>query len=342
MKTSTQFEVDKQIRIGCLGSKIFDEKDLPAVCARVRANTIYKEKVSNDKFSCRITANGQHMPVDPSLVDSTSTSSSPDCDKFFQIAYMQAYCKENDLELFMNAFDVVGSFVHVMRLSQFPLFIFFPHNFPLAEYAGKYLEVFGALYGLKESNRLFAIEMDGVMTKALYTKAGSSAGTYVKRSATGKGLCIVVTHVDYVRGISCDPVLINDIRVLGLKDRFKDITEEENCTQYAGISKLPLILLPMLLNVRNLNTLLMLRYGLELPTCLLILLDTPCSADFFESSTSVDDCKPVDSSQYMRLTGSLVHTLSTRDEIRHLVSFLCSKNNKPDAGDFAKARVFMF
>jgi hypothetical protein len=65
--------------------------------------------------------------------------------------------------------------------------------------------------------------------------------------------------------------------------------------------------------------------------------DTPCSADFFELSTSDDDCKPVDSSLYMRLTGSLVHTLGTRDEIRHLVSYLCSENNTPNAGDFAKA-----
>jgi hypothetical protein len=35
-------------------------------------------------------------------VDSTSTSSSPDCDKFFQIAYMQAYCKEHNLEFLMT------------------------------------------------------------------------------------------------------------------------------------------------------------------------------------------------------------------------------------------------
>ena len=334
IKVSTKFEVDKQIRIGCLDSKIFDEEDLPANCAKVRANAVFKKKVSNDKFSCRITADGRLVPFDPSLVDSTATSSSPDCDKFFQIAFMQAYCKEHNLEFHMSAFDVVGGFLRVKRLSKFPLFLFFPHNFPLAEYAGKYLQVFGAIYGLNESNRLFAIEMDRVMIKASYVKAGSSPGTYVKRSATGKGLCIAVTHVDDVRGIACDPVLIDDLRV-GLKDRFQEITEEENCTQYAGITiSVDSVSRAVKCSQPKYIDNVALRTGI---THLPANIDTPCSADFFEPSISVDDCKPVDSSQYMKLTGSLVHTLSTRDEIRHLVSFLCSKNSTPDAGDFAKA-----
>ena len=206
----------------------------------------------------------------------------------------------------------------------------------LAEYAGKYLQVFGAIYGLKESNRLFAIEMDRVMIKASYVKAGSSPGTYVKRSATGKGLCIAVTHVDDVRGIACDPVLIDDLRV-GLKDRFQEITEEENCTQYAGITiSVDSVSRAVKCSQPKYIDNVALRTGI---THLPANIDTaPCSADFFEPSISVDDCKPVDdSSQYMKLTGSLVHTLSTRDEIRHLVSFLCSKNSTPDAGDFAKA-----
>jgi len=177
--------------------------------------------------------------------------------------------------------------------------------------------------------------MDKVMFKASYVRAGSSPGTYVKRSADGKGLCIAVTHVDDVRGIACDPVLINDIRA-GLKDRFDEITEEEGCVQeYAGItiSVNPVSRAVKCSQSKYINNV-ALRIGI---THLPANVDTPCSADFFEPSVTVDDCKAVDSSQYMKLTGSLVHALSTRDEIRHLVSFLCTKNSAPNAGDFAKA-----
>jgi hypothetical protein len=111
----TQFELDKQIRIGSLGSTIFTESELPPDSAAVNANTLYKHKLADDRFTCRITASGRNQPVDYSLVDSTSTSSASESDKFFQLSYMQAYCKSRDEELILSDYDIIGGFLRIKR-----------------------------------------------------------------------------------------------------------------------------------------------------------------------------------------------------------------------------------
>jgi len=63
----------------------------------------------------------------------------------------------------------------------------------------------------------------------------------------------------------------------------------------------------------------------------------PALKDFFESSVLPADIIPVDLMVYQSLTGSLVQTLKCRDEVRHLISHLCSKNSTPTEGDYRKA-----
>jgi hypothetical protein len=67
------------------------------------------------------------------------------------------------------------------------------------------------------------------------------------------------------------------------------------------------------------------------------LVELPCDDDFFSLSVRPEDCVLVSGSLYTSLTGSLVHVLQTRDDVRLFVSHLCSKNAAPCEGDYMKA-----
>ena len=58
---------------------------------------------------------------------------------------------------------------------------------------------------------------------------------------------------------------------------------------------------------------------------------------FFRDSTTPDHLLPASVDAYTSLTGHLVQTLQTRDDVKHLVSHLCSKNSNPNTGDYKKA-----
>ena len=63
----------------------------------------------------------------------------------------------------------------------------------------------------------------------------------------------------------------------------------------------------------------------------------PVSVDFFDPSNTPDDIIPYDTKDYQSLTGSLIQIVKTRDDVRHLISHLCSKNSNPTTGDYTKA-----
>lgn len=334
---STAFELEKQMRIECLGRDIYEAAELPVGCSTVAANALYKEKLADDRFTCRITAAGQDKPVDLSLVSSTFTSSASDADKFFSLAYMQAYCKRTGEALILSDFDVVGGFLRVRRKSAVRLFLQFPSNFPVAEYAGKYVEVFGALYGLKESNRLFAEEMHHVLTAAGFRRAGTGTGLYFKRDPGGanpKSLCLVSVHVDDLRAASSSASLVASLHS-ALCVRFQEITYHEVSSQYAGVETVIHPVSGAILCTQNKYIRKVARsVGVAHMAADVVL---PCDADFFAVSVSAADVVGADSSAYMSLTGCLVHALQTRDDVRDKVSHLCSRNSSPTEGDFAKA-----
>jgi hypothetical protein len=76
------------------------------------------------------------------------------------------------------------------------MFLLFPRNLP-HPLAGQLLEVFGALYGLRESNRLFSLEVDRVLRAAGFASDPLSPMLYFKHHPADPGLFVLVsTHVD--------------------------------------------------------------------------------------------------------------------------------------------------
>ena len=58
---------------------------------------------------------------------------------------------------------------------------------------------------------------------------------------------------------------------------------------------------------------------------------------FFHSFILSEDVVPTDLDAYTSLTGHLVYVLQTRDDVKHFISHLCSKNSTANIGDHKKA-----
>jgi len=63
----------------------------------------------------------------------------------------------------------------------------------------------------------------------------------------------------------------------------------------------------------------------------------PADDQFFLPSYNGDEAAPVSSEMYSSVTGSLVHFLKTRADVRLLVSYLCSHNHAPLEGHYRRA-----
>ena len=78
---------------------------------------------------------------------------------------MQSHAESRGEVLNVTLFDVIGGFLHIKRTSPIRLFLLLPANLP-HPLAGMYVEILGALYGLRESNRLFMAELKRVIATA--------------------------------------------------------------------------------------------------------------------------------------------------------------------------------
>jgi hypothetical protein len=323
---TTAVEISKQQRIGCIGTQTYTASQLPQHKITVRAHLIYKDK-SDGRETCRTAAMGNLQPRDPTVLTSSAVAS--DDDKAFSLALMQAYCCERNEPMLTIDVDIVGGFLRIQRVSDTRMFLFFPPNTP-HPYAGLYVEVFGALYGLYESNRLFSNEVRRVLLAAGFIADPRSPMTYTKVANEKK--VVVTVHVDDFRGAGNHMPFLQDLHD-ALVARFEEVTTHSPSTSYTGLE---LIQHPNgaceTLQTKYIERVAE-RVGIvHLPPVLV-----PCDSDIFKMSHLPADCVPVPTREYCALTGYLIQMMKTRDEIRPYVSTLCSRNSSPNAGDFNKA-----
>ena len=138
---------------------------------------LYKDK-ADGRETCRIAAKGNQLPPQPGEVNFSDVCH--DDHKNFQLAVMQAHSQATGRKLNISSFDVVGAFLRIKRVSPIRMFLRLPKNLPHPD-AGKYLDVFGCMYGLRSSNRLFMLEAAGVVTSTGFVADPSSPCLYSKR-----------------------------------------------------------------------------------------------------------------------------------------------------------------
>ncbi len=232
-------------------------------------------------------------------------------------------------------FDVVGGFLRIKRTSTVPMFLYLPPNLPHG-LAGSYVGVHGAIYGLRESNRLFSEEVKRVMVAAGFVAHEISPMTYVK-SVHGDGnlKSVVSIHVDDFRVLDNHRPLTDELQA-ALVHRFEEITEHDPSESFAGVEyKVHPSGAVECSQAKYIERVASIIGVAHLPPVLM-----PFERDFFRAS-SLPDKIPYPVKSYCSLTGHLIQMLKTRDDVRHIVSHLCSKNSAPDVGDYHKALLLL-
>ena len=93
--------------------------------------------------------------------------------------------------------------------------------------AGKFVEILGALYGLRESNRLFAMEVCRVVKGAGFKQSTVSLSTFVAFDpGDSSKKCVVNTHVDDFRSLDNCSFLADRLHK-ALLVRFGEITNHD-------------------------------------------------------------------------------------------------------------------
>jgi len=331
LKRSTETEVNKLQSTGCCGSKLYnsidDVKREDPDYILVHAHVLYKLKDDN-RDTCRIAGQGNRLIPTPG--ENRHAPVSKEGDRMYSVAAMQAHCEIRNETLNSRDYDVVGGFLNVKRTSTRRMFLKFPKSLP-HPYADKYIEVFGALYGLGESNRLFHIEAEKVCIEAGFIPSSVAPMTYVKFSKSDPNKkCILNSVVDDFKTLDNDSSLSDSLRD-ALKKRFTNITSHDLSTTFAGIESRTL----EDGGIFHSQNRYILRTAETLGVSELPPVDIPAHEDFFKELTD-DELTDFDPTRYQNLTGHLIQTLKTRDDIKPFVSFLSSKNITPKLGHFTR------
>jgi len=151
-------------------------------------------------------------------------------------ALMQTHCEKRGDTLLIEDRDIVGGILRVKRPADWSrLFMRLPLNLPHPS-AGMWVEVFGALYGLWESYRLFSDEVVAVCTADGFRQSPLSPMTMVQCLPTNSDIkCIVSIHVDDFHILSNSELLVNKSST-ALTARFIDITGNAPSTMFAEVS----------------------------------------------------------------------------------------------------------
>jgi hypothetical protein len=293
---------------------------------------VFKDK-TDGRETARFAADGRKIPLPDGVISYAGVV--PEDDKQFVTAMMVGHSNARGELLNCSTCDVVGAFPRVPRPASSPrIYVRFPSSLP-HPFAGGYLEIKGALYGLRESSRLFQIEMIKVLKSAGFLPTPSSPMTFLSVDPDDKNLkSISSLVVDDIRSYDNCPPLTRRLHD-AVRTRFGEITTTTDTAMFAGIEQVHTIDKGVLsigehqskYIVRMAN-----NFGItHMPPVLELSMP-----DFYEYSSTAEDCRVVDCDLYKRLIGSLIVVLKTRHEIRPFVSHL-SRQTVPNAGDESKA-----
>jgi hypothetical protein len=245
---------------------------------------------------------------------------------------MQAHCQARAETFLISDADVVGGFLHIPLNSPVPMFLLLPDNLP-HPLAGRYLLIEHAIYGLRESNRLFSLEMTRVITEvAGFVSTNGDSQLFVKTDSSDAGLkCIASVTVDDVL-ILTNSAIMRQRLLDALESRFGPLTVNLDSTLHTGVEFSRLSTGGVLLTQDRAIG----RAASVVGVAHLSPVQLPGDGRLFSVLVG-DECSPVDSAVYSSLMGKLVQFCKTRHEIRLAVSYLCSFNVSPLEGHYRRA-----
>ena len=194
------------------------------------------------------------------------------------------------------------------------------------------MRILHALYGLRESNRLFSLEMASILIAAGFLSTPSDPQLFYKFSPRDSGLrCYACVTIDDVLVLTNSPPM-RDALFGALTARFGPSTIILVSTVHTGIEIKTLPNCGVLLTQDQAIARAASLVGVsKLPPVLL-----PYDSQFFSSVVGAEALS-IAPTVYSSLTGKLVQFLKTRHDVRLLVSYLCSFNNSPLEGHYRRA-----
>jgi hypothetical protein len=329
LRKSTEVEINKNVSIGAYGEFML-EAQVPSDALIVDAHVLYKLK-ADGRETCRIAVMGNRLEKKPTAQTFASVVS--DGAKMFSLAAMQAHCELRNDDLIITDLDVVGGFLHIELNSPVPMFLRLPKNLP-HPMAGRCVEIKRAIYGLQESNRLFALEMARVIIEdAGFSRTSVEAEQFVKFADGDMNCkCIVSVTVDDNLAVANDQSLVDDLSK-ALTERFGPLTTNVESKVHTGLEF-----------TRYDNGALLVTQDASIARAASVVgvshfspVSFPVHDDFFQSLDAGAESDPVDSTVYSSLTGMLVQFLKTRHDVRLFISYLCSYNSSPCEGHYSRA-----
>ena len=290
----------------------------------------------NDSMNGRLAIDGSGEPGVPDEEKSTHTADQ----EFVNLAKaaIMAYFKLMKLldKFFCNSFDVNGAFLHADYDSPQKIYVQFPKDFPRESFAGKLLLMLKAVYGVKRSNAIFNVIIDGLMSEAGFIALGMDRAIYVCFGPDGKPRSICFIHVDDGQMLSCYPEDWTRL-VSVLERRFGPLKVKIPSTGHIGINTVFYADGSFSTNQKG-----YIIKSLQIvdPENKLVAVPTPSLKNLFVND---EDSPAIDIKWYQHLIGILIYTLHTRFDIKKEVLFLAKRSSHPTMHDLTKVtRVFAY
>jgi hypothetical protein len=337
-------EMDKmEARFGVFAPTATAYSDIPADAVKVYGHMFLKYKYHSDGshrvdddgdmlISARLYADGSHQPPD-SYHDTYAGTADDTCKQAFIAAY-GARAKKfniiNDLEIF--SFDVPGAFLQVKFTHENcpkPIYMKLPANVN-HRFAGKWVLLLGALYGLKPSNHLFDKDLTATLALAQFYPSPEDPKIFHRAHPTDPQLSVTVSmHVDDGLGCSLYKPYKEELKRV-LTARYGTMEWDDNATSSTGYNikryadgSITLDQFGHLMRVLT-------TFGAtDLP-----FIASPSGPDLFDAPL---DPTPVNATSYRQLIGALFFLLRTFHDIRKEVMYLSTRQSCPTISDMHKA-----
>jgi hypothetical protein len=327
---ATAHEIDRLIDLKTARHILY--KDIKQNAIKLPSTMLYTEK-TDDRFTARLVPIGALQPE--GTYGNTYAPTAMISSKKLLISAQQAECKQNGTTFMLADCDIVAFFAKIRLDSPFQIVIKLPDNLP-HKLAGKFLELTGAMNGLKESNRLADLDLRALMTKEGFTTCLSDPCVYSKVNKENPELkCIVPFTVDDGLIICTYPPYWDSLKI-ALEKRYDTIKFNEISTLHCGvgITRHPGTLSSPTGPISLDQKLFITRFAENLGITHLPPIYYPSKPDFFKPST---DSSPVEPQIMQSIVGSLVHCLYTRDDARKEIVYISTKQINPTKGDYFKA-----
>jgi hypothetical protein len=298
-------------------------ESIPSDAVKLHSLGIVKLK-RDGRVTFRLAIDGKAQPSDSYV--STYAPTACGESKLCALAALSAECKAlgiiEDLEV--SDLDVIGAFLHgQLTPSNCPRRIFtqLPKNLP-SRLAGKWVELFKAVYGLKQSNNIFSTLQNDVLIEGGFLPTPEDSCIYTKTAVSSDGITrriIISTHVDDAWIFhNYKPLYTDLIRVFTA--RFGPCTVNNISQQHCGMEISRTNGCDIFLS----HSTYLKKFLTSVGASDLSYRPTPSPSDLFYRKPG-QPLSTKDSELYSKIIGALIFVLPTRPDIRKETIFLSSR-----------------